>query len=137
MEPINISNGFLTVKNETTGQHRTFRVRTQKEDAKFAPGMRIVALLTGPDNTSDYRGFGFVLDNGWISLWKKNKTTHFEGLAKAVRLASKAIEKGESSFTTQKAAYSVQLSKRCLRCNRTLTTPESLERGLGPECAKR
>lgn len=130
-----IFNGIYTILNKESGQHRTFRIRTQAEDAKFAPGSRIVALLTGPDNTSDYRGFGFVQKNGWITLWKKNQTPHYEGLAKAIRLASKAIEKGEDSFTTPKATYSVELSKRCLRCNRTLTTPESLTRGYGPECA--
>jgi len=135
MTPIEISNGFLTVKNEKTGDHRTFRIRTQKEDAKFAPGSRIVSLLIGPDNTSDYQGFGFVKENGWIVLWKRNRTPHYEGLAKAVRLASRAIEQGEDTFTTPKATYTVSLSKRCIRCNRPLTTPKSLARGVGPECA--
>lgn len=135
MDPITIHNGFLTVTNQSTGEHRTFRVRTQKDDAKFAPGERIVSLLIGPDNTSDYQGFGFVKDNGWIILWKRNRTPQYEGLAKALRLASRALERGEDTFTTPRATYSVQLSKRCLRCNRTLTTPESLSRGIGPECA--
>ena len=31
-------NGTITVSNPATGQHRTFRVRTQKPDARFAPG---------------------------------------------------------------------------------------------------
>jgi len=137
LEPITISNGFLTVTNQTTGEHRTFRVRTQKEDAKFAPGSRIVSLLIGPDNTSDYQGFGFVQDNGWITLWKRNRTPQYEGLAKAIRLGYRALERGEDTFTTPKAIYTVQLSKRCLRCNRVLTSPESLERGIGPECASR
>lgn len=135
MEPITIHNGFLTVTNETTGEHRTFRVRTQKEDAKFAPGSRIVSLLIGPDNTSDYQGFGFVKENGWIVLWKRNRTPRYEGLAKAVRLAFRALEKGEDTFSTPRATYSVQLSKRCRVCNRPLTSPESLTRGVGPECA--
>jgi len=135
MEPITIHNGFLTVTNETTGEHRTFRVRTQKEDAKFAPGSRIVSLLTGPDNTSDYRGFGFVKENGWIVLWKRNRTPHYEGLSKAVRLAFRALEMGEDTFATIKAIYSVKLSKRCVRCNKILSRPDSLERGVGPECA--
>lgn len=134
MEPITISNGFLTITNEKTGEYRTFRIRTQKEDAKFAPGSRIVSLLIGPDNTSDYQGFGFVKENGWIVLWKRNRTPHYEGLAKAVRLASRALEQGKDSFTTPKTIYSVKLSKRCLRCNRPLTTPESLRLGYGSEC---
>ena len=137
MEPITISNGFLTVTNESSGGHRTFRVRTQKEDSKFASGMRVVALLIGPDNTSDYQGFGFVLDNGWISLWKRNRTPQYEGLAKAVRLASKALENGKDTFQTPKATYSVKLSKRCRICNKTLTSPKSIEMGIGPKCAIR
>ena len=135
-EPITVHNGFLTISNQTSGEHRTFRIRTQADDAKFAPGSRIVALLAGPDNTSDYRGFGFVQKNGWITLWKKKQTPHFEGLAKAIRLACRALEKGLDTFATHKATYSVELSKRCLKCNRTLTTPASLERGYGPECSK-
>ena len=137
LEPITISNGFLTVTNQATGEHRTFRVRTQKEDAKFAPGSRIVSLLIGPDNTSDYQGFGFVQDNGWITLWKRNQTPQYQGLAKAIRLASRALENGQDTFTTPKATYKVQLSKRCRVCNRTLTSPQSLTLGIGPECASR
>lgn len=136
MDPITIHNGFLTVTNQSTGEHRTFRVRTQQDDAKFAPGERIVSLLIGPDNTSDYQGFGFVKDNGWIILWKRNRTSQYEGLAKALRLASRALERGEDTFTTPRATYSVQLSKRCLRCNKVLSHPNSLEKGYGPECAQ-
>ena len=61
-------NGIYTVTNKETGEHRTFAVRTQKEDAKFAPGERIVALLTGPNNEDDYTGFGFVTPAG-IIVW--------------------------------------------------------------------
>ena len=137
MEPVTTCNGFITITNQTTGEYRTFRIRTQKENAKFAPGERVVALLIGSSNTSDYLGFGFMQENGWISLWKRNRTPHYEGLAKAIRLGFKALENGQETFTTGKATYSVQLSKRCLMCNRPLTTPESLSRGYGPECAAR
>lgn len=136
MDSIQIDNGFITVKNTGTGAHRTFQIRTQKADARFAPGERIVSLLTGRDNTSDYQSFGFVKADGWIILWKKKNTPVFQGLAKALRLAAKALASDQDTFETPKAVYTVELSKRCIRCNRQLTTPVSLERGYGPECAK-
>lgn len=37
-------NGFYTIRNRQTGEHRTFRIATQAEDARFAPGERIVSL---------------------------------------------------------------------------------------------
>ena len=33
--------------------------------------------------------------------------------------------------------HELLVSRHCLRCNRVLTTPESIESGVGPECAKR
>jgi hypothetical protein len=32
--------------------------------------------------------------------------------------------------------YRIHLEGRCLRCNRPLTTPESIRRGIGPICAE-
>lgn len=55
---IKTHNGKLTFHNSRTGEHRTFQVKTQDADAKFAPGERIVSLLVGNDNQNDYRGFG-------------------------------------------------------------------------------
>ena len=41
-------NGTITIHNPKTGDHRTFQIKTQPADAKFAPGRRVVSLLTGP-----------------------------------------------------------------------------------------
>src|SRR4051812_652590 len=72
-----IHNGTYTIENATKGGHRTFRIRTQKADAKFAPGERVLSLLTGPDNTSDFSGFAFVKADR-VVLWAKKKTPHNE-----------------------------------------------------------
>lgn len=56
-------NGFYTITSPT-GEHRTFQVKTQSEDAPFAAGKRIVMMLTGEDNEEDYTGFGFVTAHG-------------------------------------------------------------------------
>ena len=118
-------NGTITVSNPATGQHRTFRVRTQKEDAWFAPGSRIVGMLTGPNNERDYTGFGFVQPDGKIKVWAKHRGTQMDRYAQMLERPQHESEKFGLVF---------DWSAKCRRCNRELTTPESLIRGLGEIC---
>lgn len=141
-------NGLYTIRNIRTGEHRTFAVRTQKEDARFAPGKRVIGLLSGPDNDHDYVGFGFVSEdnagNDRVWIWRKKQVGDFLHYAKMVEEAARVlgrsfdaeVESGAATFDYGLETYEVQASKRCYRCNRTLTTPESLRRGVGPECAQ-
>lgn len=118
-----ISNGYYTV-TFTDGGHRTFRVHTQAADSRFASGKRIVGLLIGPDNTKDYEGVAFLTPDG-IKPWKR-----FQGTRTAVHLDLLwDLMNGE-----RVDGCSLEVSKRCLCCNRTLTTSESIERGVGPVC---
>jgi len=118
-------NGVVTIFNTKTGNHRTFRIHTQPDDAEFAPGRRIVSQLAGPDNTHDYRSFGFVRDDGTIMVWKKKRGGNYE-------IYARMLEHPEI-FEAKGAVY--HFSTVCRRCNRTLTTPESIESGIGPICA--
>lgn len=108
-------------------EHRTFKVKTQKTDAKFAPGQRVLSGLVGPDNTSDYVGLGFVSTDArgkhHLRPWKKYR---------------------DSGAVTQQAAQALLSDPRsalvaavCCRCQRTLTTPESIAAGIGPDCANK
>jgi hypothetical protein len=136
-------NGIYTLTNVQTGEHRTFSVRTQKDDAKFAPGSRIVALLTGPNNEEDYTGFGFVNDRG-VHVWKSKrgdagKPSAFDHYAAIVYRALTFL-KGNGEVLTGEIGYmgrryTVQLAKRCLACNKRLTNPTSIARGYGDDCA--
>lgn len=121
-------NGTYTVINLETGTHKTFKVKTQSLDATFAPGERILSIMNGKDNENDYLSLGFVKDNG-IVVWKKHRGTQFETLANFVW----------NVMNTNKydGRVSVEISKKCRVCNRKLTTPESLESGIGPVCEGR
>lgn len=135
-----ILNGTYTVQSPS-GAHRTFRIHTQPDAEKqrerrpdrepFAPGKRIISLLTGPNNEADYEGFGFVDDNG-IRLWRRfaDKDT-FQKYAALVW--SMGTRGEESKF--HKAGARLLFEGRCLKCNRKLTTPESIRSGIGPICA--
>lgn len=122
-------NALFTVANPT-GDHYTFKIRQPKgEDKPF-----FVNLLTGPQNTSDYTYMGiYNPTNNNVYLTKKSRYNDESTPVKVVRWAIHMIVNNKEL----PAGYSIQHEGRCCRCGRTLTTPESVEAGIGPECAKR
>ena len=121
-------NGVITVINPATGAHRTFQIRTQKADAKFMPGKRIVSLLTGPNNGHDFTSFGFIGDDGRIIVWRKHQGTQFDRFARMLMNAKDESDRFGLSFVW---------AAKCRKCNRELTCPSSLASGLGPTCEGR
>lgn len=123
-------NGEITITNPATGQHRTFRIRTQPKDAKFAPGKRIVSLLTGSDNTSSYRSFAFVDDDGVVRVWraKQGQNGQLSDFDKFADLLNRA------DYFQVNYSLEYLFSGHCIRCNRLLTEPESIRLGIGPVC---
>ena len=123
-------NGCITVTNPK-GDHRTFQIKTMKKDAKFAPGERVIQLLTGPNNEDDYQGFGFVnktMNGIKVRLWSSKKSS---------ALFNRFAQLLEEPDKFQKEGYVFQFEARCCKCNRKLTTPESISLGIGPECIKK
>lgn len=118
-------NGTFTIHSARTGDHRTFRVKTQPADARFAPGKRVVSLLVGPDNTNDYQQFAFVDETGEVVPWSRYRGTDYERHCHVLQDLQRHIADG---------AVTVFVSCRCRVCNRTLTTPESVRSGIGPIC---
>ena len=118
-------NGTFTITSVKSGDHRTFRVKTQKADANFAPGSRVISLLVGPNNEADYKGFGFVGDNGQIYLWGKNQTPTFIAFKRMLENMAGHIEAGNIEVIS---------ATRCRVCNRKLTDPISADLGIGPVC---
>ena len=130
-----VPNGVLTVTNRATGGRRTFRIRTWRNDGNER---RVVEMLTGPDNTADYRGFAFVdVDalegdfGGQVTVWRRMRHGDWPALAEVVRVVLFA------PMHAWRAQLDIHLSRTCVQCNRLLTTPESIERGIGPECERR
>lgn len=130
-------NGTYTVTS-FTGEHRTFMIKTQPDDARFAPASRIISMLVGSDNENDYKGFGFVYDNE-IYVWpKKRAAKHQEPTfwEKSADMVWSLVTKGDASPYYRKGCR-LMVEERCRRCNRKLTNPVSIEAGIGPECAQR
>lgn len=119
-------NGEITVVNTNTGNHRTFRIRTQSEDSNFAPCSRVLSVLTGSDNTNDYTGIGFVTGNANapVRLWKKCDTELNRKYVNILIHPEKFEAKG----------VHFKFASRCRKCNRKLTDPTSIDLGIGPVC---
>jgi hypothetical protein len=135
-------NGRYTIESKSTGEHRTFWVETQPQDAEFAPGKRIVSLLTGSQNDDPncYTGFAFV-DDGGIHVWaSKAHAGAPAGSAKgrwfqfADLLWTLALDGAFSPWAER--GFRIHQEGHCLKCNRVLTTPASIARGIGPICAE-
>lgn len=121
MSTSTIHNGTYTI----TGPRgrRTFKVSTAQNGT--LKGKRIIAVLNGPDNESDYLGVAFLTNEDTAAVWRKHQGTQWETLARAfVQIMLKGME-----------GYAVDASNTCRRCNRRLTVPTSIHNGLGPECA--
>jgi hypothetical protein len=136
-----LPNGVYTLQNQAGG-HRTFKIWTKQ--GGNLEGKRMVALLTGPDNEESFTAFGFVNDNGTIYVWKNHQSSKlFVYFAKLLREAGRAYQakygsnpeaQAEISLELMTRTYSCLISRRCMKCNRPLTDPESIRTGMGPTC---
>lgn len=124
---------FQTQHN--TKSHYTYEVRRKEASDKW-PEAYFVSLLSGPNNETDYRYLGMLNPStGYVKLTKKSCCGKD---AMAYRLLDRAllnIWNGQSE-RVEAAGFKLHHEGYCGRCGRTLTVPESIESGIGPECAK-
>ena len=119
-------NAIFTVSNPT-GEHYTFKILHKKNNPFF------VSLLTGPNNTSDFTYLGvYVPQNKTVVLTTKSKFKENTTPVKVIRWAIKKIASGDPV----PKGYTILHEGKCCKCGRSLTTPESIENGIGPECMK-
>jgi hypothetical protein len=115
--------------------HYTFRV-----DHKAATGQWnetwFVKLLTGPDNTKDYSYLGILNpETGQVRTTPKS-ILHNENIE--VRLLNRmlALVWSDDTSVISERGFKLHHEGRCGKCGRVLTTPESCQIGIGPECLK-
>lgn len=138
-------NGAITVQNIHTGEHRTFKLVTQPEDSEFAPGQRVLSLLTGPNNEADYESFAFVDDEKGIAVWKRfrgqggQKSAHewYADMISGLSGHHKTTCDWSQPSAKAPEGYKLLVERHCLRCNRLLTTPDSIAMGMGPTCREK
>lgn len=133
----------VTLVSAETRARYTYRVCPAKPLAHAGGGapdrepLRFVYLLTGPDNTNDYTYIGVLAPRPDGSVvFKTTSKSKLPADAPPCRAISWAVcvlpASGASADKLE-----VWHDGTCCRCAHPLTVPESLERGLGPECARR
>lgn len=124
-------NATITLESLRTGRHLTYKVSRADGDKP----LWFVALLTGPDNDSDYTYLGLLRpgDNGIVTLCltAKSRMTDDSEPVRGWRYMWRHVH----VFKNMPPEMEVHHEGRCGRCGRKLTVPESIERGIGPECA--
>jgi hypothetical protein len=118
---------------EPSGVHHTYKV-THKEASGTYPEVWFVAFLSGPNNETDFQYLG-VLDDFTGSVRTSKASAALEGCYKH-RLLNRVLARVWSGDHAAYEQYGFRTHHegRCGRCGRKLTTPESVERGIGPDC---
>lgn len=152
-----VHNGAYTVSHEQHG-HFTVKLYTAAPPSELA-GLRILALLCGPSNETDWQGVAFwnesaesqvanvwsrfksetrehrhVPIDGWH--WGDRWTTVEKKLAIWSDLAVRGATEERHGHWYENG-YRLLCEGRCVVCNRLLTHPESIKLGIGPECRER
>ena len=108
----------FTVQSKATGHHFSYRV-TASEDASVF----FVAVVSGGSKL-------------YAGIVPGNRRTEFRSTAKSKLHRSSPPVEAFEWFLRNPAHPQVEVHHcgKCGRCGRKLTTPESIQRGIGPEC---
>ena len=123
-------NAIITLESKITGCWFTYRIKKAKKDDEKSPFY--VSVLTGVNNESSYTYMGTIFKNAdklSFTLTKNSKIGPDAVSYKAFNFFFNLTLK--SKLHEDMAVYHRGI---CGRCGRTLTVPESLITGLGPEC---
>lgn len=112
--------------------HYTYKVR--KKEGRDGKPVFFVSILSGPDNESDYRYIGILAFDGQVRTTGKSKLPPHSMPVRLLNRTLNLVWKGDTTGLAE-AGFRLHHEGRCGRCGRKLTVPESIETGLGPECA--
>lgn len=117
-------NAILTLESLKTGAHFTFKVREAKDGDVY-----FVNLLANGSADEGFFTYVGLIREGRFLLTKNSKVSIDAASFKAFNYFWNRDHNGEIP-----AQLRVMHAGRCGRCGRTLTEPESLDSGFGPEC---
>lgn len=130
----------VEVPSEVASQHGkphyTYQIRLKPGKGNYRDTF-FVSCLTGPDNNSNYSYLGILNpETGIVRTTAKSK---FQADSFTVRLLNRVLMRlwNDDAMAIASAGFDLHHEGKCGRCGRRLTVPESIETGLGPECAGR
>jgi hypothetical protein len=120
-------NATVTLKSKKTETRFTYRLRASDDgNATF------VGVLTGSDNESQYSYLGRI----WRDVFYQGRRVPRAGDITSDAPSMKAFAWTWKQLVQGKLPDSLEIYHEgsCGRCGRKLTVPESIARGIGPEC---
>lgn len=125
---------FFTVSNDK-GEHFTYRINKPKPRQQFTTYTPFFAsVLKGPDNYSNYKYIG-IYDPGYGIVRPTKKSSYPVG-SKEYDILAWAI-RAVHGCKVMPEGYAIQHAGKCCVCARKLTTPQSIEAGIGPVCLEK
>lgn len=127
-------NALLTITSVGTGKHFTFKIKQGWDHANNRRDETtpfFVSVLNGPDNSTDFMFIGLIPREGLPKLIAGRKGRPDAQSFKALDWVLRRLVAGEVP-----EEVTIQHEGKCCRCGRTLTHPNSIETGIGPECMK-
>ena len=115
---------IFTLESQKTKRHFTYRVKQDN-------GMYFVSVLGGEDNERDYKYIG-LLNQAAMQLYLTRKSIYTRD-AVCVKAFDFFLRHIHNIPNTLKVYH----CGRCACCGRLLTTPDSIESGFGPKCARK
>jgi hypothetical protein len=119
----------FTVTSLQSGTRYTYKVSLSEDKRRY-----FVSVLTGPDNWSNYKYFGCINPNTGAFSWAKPESAKVAPDAPSAK-GFEWFWRHLNAPVSKIAAVKVSHEGKCCRCGRKLTVPESIESGIGPECA--
>ena len=131
-------NAKITIQSKKTGTHFTFKVsqgwdgQANKRDHTTP---FFVSVLSGPDNEADFQFIGFIPLNK-MAFRRPELVAGRKGRPDAPSFKALDWVLRHLSQNNLPEQVEIQHEGHCCRCGRTLTHPDSLASGIGPECRK-
>ena len=119
----------FTIRSKRTGTRFTYKVTATKEKDAF-----FVKFMSGPDNEASYTFAGMIFNGNRFVLGRKARANGLSETTPAIAAFIWVFAK--LTMHVEPPNVEIWHSGHCGRCARTLTVPESIESGIGPECAK-
>jgi hypothetical protein len=130
----------LTLASTKTGNHRTYRVFDLSNGNGQEGKLHLVKVLFGSDNINAYVRLGMIFNGARYRHGSTFKKPWEHPTPSVDSKGHKAFEYFWERLTRQgdvAETLEVYIARQCTKCNRWLTTPESVKTGLGPVCSKR
>lgn len=128
-------NSIFTVRNRETQVRFTYRIKKCKDDKNVF----FVGVLDSPDNVFGYSFIGTVF---FYENFGRSEKFQFKRSIKSkygegdLRILAFNWVFNHLSALSKFPQIEFFHAGRCCRCGRTLTVPESILSGVGPECIK-